>query len=239
MDADQVSWSAGLGEVMSVILLDEDRRVVSMSPTALRLYDLSLEQAAGKTLSELAGRDVMLGVLPPVWRRTLQVRKDPVGDLLEEAARLVGNATAWIWLLTPGSRLFRCILNTVKVDNGFIVYVGNVEDPFNRSVVRAEQDGTIVGSRGARWTLQTMQLFEDYISGVPLHQIARDHDLSISRVRTILDAIAADAGFASLGALRTSVYNGYAEEMMPARHAIFPVVSDELPGFPRREGPAR
>jgi hypothetical protein len=222
---------------MSVILLDDDRQVVSMSPAALRLYDLSLDQAAGKTLSELASRDVMLAVLPPDWRRTLLVRKDPVGDLLEEVARVVGNATAWIWLLTPKSRLFRCILNTVKVENGFIVYVGNVEDPFNRTMVRAEQDGTIVGSRGARWTLQTIQLFEDYISGVPLHRIALDHDLSISRVRTTLDAIADDAGFASLGALRASVYNSYAEEMIPSRHAIFPVVSDELPGFPQHDLP--
>jgi len=131
--------------------------------------------------------------------------------------------------------MFRGILNAVRLDSGFLVYLGNVEDLFSRSVLRAEQDGTIVGALGARFTLKTMQIFEDYISGAALHQMATDHNQPISRIRATLDAIAEEAGFASSGALRTWMFNLYAEEMLPAKHSVVPVMSDELPGFPRRD----
>lgn len=165
MDVDQMSWFEGMAQVMSVVLLDDDRRVVSMSPASLRLYRLTLEEAVGKTLSELSSREEILAVLPAEWRRPMVLRRDPFGEVLEETALVFGNASAWIWLITPEGQMLRGILNAVKLDSGFLVYLGNVEDPFSRSVVRAEPDGTIVGALGARFTLKTMQIFEDYISG--------------------------------------------------------------------------
>jgi hypothetical protein len=163
------------------------------------------------------------------------LRGDPFGELLEETALQFGNASAWIWLVTPRGQMFRAILNVVKLESGFLVYLGNVEDPYSRSVVRAEQDGTIIGALGARFTLESLQIFEDYISGATFQQMATDHHLPVSRVRAMLDEIAEQAGFISSGALRTWMFNLYAEEMLPARHSILPVVSDELPGFPRRD----
>ena len=161
------------------------------------------------------------------------MQKDPVGGLLEDAARLYGNATAWVWLLTPAGRMFRGVLNVVKLAAGYVVYLANIEDPFNRSLVRADQDGHITDSLGARWTLQTLQLFEDFISGNPLHQIAAEHGISTSRVRSILDELAAGTGYSTAGALRTAIYRSFADELVPARQSIFPVMSDDLPGFPR------
>lgn len=227
-----MDWVEGVGQLMPVTRLDDDMRIVSMSPAALRLNGVTLEQALGKTLSELAQREEMMAVLPPSWRRAQPMSKDPVGGWLEDAARLYGNATAWVWLLTPLGRMFRSILNVVKLEAGYIVYLANIEDPFSRSLVRANQDGTLIGSLGTRWTLQSMQLFEDFISGNPLHQIATDYGIATSRVRMILDELAAGAGFSTAGALRSAVYRNYADEMVPARQSIFPILSDELPGFP-------
>jgi PAS domain-containing protein len=232
-----MDWAEGLGELMPVTRLDEDLRIVSMSPAALRLNGVTLEQALGKTLSELAQREDMAAVLPPGWRRTRPMQKDPVGGLLEDAARLYGNATAWVWLLSPQGRMFRAILNVVKLEAGYIVYLANIEDPFSRSLVKADKEGTITDSLGGRWTLQTMQLFEDFISGNTLHQIAADHGVPTSRVRTVLDELAAATGFATAGALRAAVYRSYADELMPARQSIFPILSDELPGFPQFDRP--
>ncbi|MDO8862367.1 PAS domain-containing protein [Haliea sp. E1-2-M8] len=232
-----MDWVEGLGELMPVTRLDDDLCIVSMSPAALRLNGVTHEQALGKTLSELAQRQDMASVLPPGWRRAKPMSKDPVGGLLEDAARLYGNATAWIWLLTPRGRMFRAILNVVKLSVGYIVYLANIEDPFNRSLVRADQEGIITDSLGAHWTLQTMQLFEDFVSGNSLHQIAADHGIPTSRVRTVLDELAAATGFSTAGALRAAVYRSYADELMPARQSIFPVLSDELPGFPLFDRP--
>lgn len=233
-----MDWVEGLGELMPVTRLGEDLRVVSMSPAALRLNGVTHEQALGKTLSELAQRQDMASVLPPDWRRAKPTTfKDPVGGLLEDAARLYGNATAWVWLLTPRGRMFRAVLNVVKLEIGYIVYLANIEDPFNRSLVRVDREGSITDSLGARWTLQTMQLFEDFISGSSLHQIASDHGIPTSRVRAVLDELAAATGFSTAGALRAAVYRSYADELMPARQSIFPVLSDELPGFPLFDRP--
>lgn len=228
-----MDWVEGLGELMPVTRLDEDLRIVSMSPAGLRLNGVTMEQALGKTLSELAQREEMAVVLPAGWRRTRPMQKDPVGGLLEDAAKLYGNATAWVWLLTPAGRMFRGVLNVVKLAVGYVVYLANIEDPFNRSLVRADQDGHITDSLGARWTLQTLQLFEDFISGNPLHQIAAEHGISTSRVRSILDELAAGTGYNTAGALRTAIYRSCADELVPARQSIFPVMSDDLPGFPQ------
>jgi hypothetical protein len=235
MEADQRSWFEGMADVMSVVLLDERRRVLSMSPASLRFFNVTEEDAVGRTLLELSSRDQMLAVLPVQWRRPMVLRGDPFGELLVETALQFGNASAWIWLMTPAGQMFRAILNVVKLERGFLVYLGNVEDPYSRSVVRAEQDGSIIGALGARFTLESLQIFEDYISGATFAQIATDHRLPVSRVRAMLDEIAEQAGFTSSGALRTWMFNLYAEEMLPARHSILPVVSDELPGFPRRD----
>ncbi len=228
-----MDWVEGVGELVPVTRLDEDLRIVSMSPAALRMNGVTLEEAVGKTLSELAHGERMVGVLPANWRRSQPMQKDPVGGLLEDAARLYGNATAWVWLLTPAGRMFRGILNVVKLAQGYVVYLANIEDPFNRSLVRAEPSGCITDSLGARWTLHTLQLFEDFISGNTLHQIAADHGMSTSRVRSILDELAEATGFSTAGALRAAVYRNWAEELTPARQSIFPVLSDDLPGFPR------
>lgn len=232
-----MDWAEGLGELMPVTRLDEDLRIVSMSPAGLRLNGVTMEQARGKTLSDLAQREDMAAVLPSSWRRTKPMQKDAVGGLLEDAAKLYGNATAWVWLLTPGGRLFRAVLNVVKLAPGYVVYLANIEDPFNRSLVRADQDGNITDVLGARWTLQSLQLFEDFISGNPLHQIAADHGIATSRVRSILDELAAGTGFSTAGALRAAIYRRCADELVPARQSIFPVLSDELPGFPLFDRP--
>lgn len=228
-----MDWVEGVGELVPVTRLDEDLRIVSMSPAALRMNGVTLEQALGKTLSELAHSEEMVAVLPTGWRRSQPLKKDPVGGLLEDAARLYGNATAWVWLLTPAGRIFRGILNVVKLAKGYVVYLANIEDPFNRSLVRADQSGVIIDTLGARWTLHTLQLFEDFISGNTLHQIAADHGIATSRVRSVLDELAAATGFSTAGALRAAVYRNCADELMPARQSIFPVLSDEMPGFPQ------
>ncbi len=232
-----MDWVEGLGDLMPVTRLDEDLCVVSMSPAALRPNGVTLDQALGKTLSELAQREDMAAVLPPSWRRAKPLQKDPVGGLLEDAAQLYGNATSWVWLLTPGGRMFRGVLNVVKLEIGYIVYLANIEDPFNRSLVHADEHGNITDSLGARWTLQSLQLFEDFISGNSLHKIAADHGVPTSRVRTVLDELAAATGFSTAGALRAAVYRNYADELMPARQSIFPVLSDDMPGFPRHDRP--
>ncbi|GEM_PF-2413405 len=228
-----MDWIEGLGEVLPVTRLGDDMRVVDMSPAALRMHGMTLQEVRGKTLSELAHRESMTNILPGVWQRNTPLIKDPVGGLLEDAARLYGNATAWVWLLTPSGRMFRAILNVIKLDTGFLTYLANVEDPFTRSLVRAEPDGTIVGSLGARWTLETMRVFEDFIAGDSLQEIARSHGLTTSRVRGILDDLADQTGYATAGALRAAIYRNYADEMVPARQTIFPVVTDTVPGFPR------
>lgn len=235
MEAGQTGWFEGMANVMSVVLLDEGRRVLSMSPASSRFFSITAEEAVGKTMFELSTRDDMLAVLPRQWRRPMVLRGDPFGELLEETALQFGNASAWIWLVTPEGRMCRAILNVVKLESGFLVYLGNVEGPYSRSVVRVERDGTIIGALGARFTLESLQVFEDYISGATLQQMATDHRLPVSRVRAILEDIAEQAGFISAGALRTWMFNLYAEEMLPARHSVLPVVSDELPGFPRRD----
>ncbi|MCR9184585.1 MAG: PAS domain-containing protein [Halieaceae bacterium] len=217
---------------MPVTRLGDDMRVVDMSPASLRMHGMTLEEVRGKTLSELAHRPPMTNVLPSAWRRTAPLTKDPIGGLLEDAARQYGNATAWVWLLTPSGRLFRGILNVIKLHVGFLTYLANVEDPFTRSLVRAEPDGTIIGSLGARWTLETMQVFEDFIAGDSLLDIASSHKLSKNRVRTILDDLSDQTGYETPGALRAAIYRNYADEMVPARQTIFPVVTNEVPGFP-------
>ncbi|MFU8764619.1 MAG: hypothetical protein ACNA7T_08855 [Haliea sp.] len=220
---------------MPVIALDDDLRILSMSPAALRLHDVTLEEVLGMTLIEAANREAMVAVLPPTWRRQMAAPKatsNGVANMLTEVARQHGNATVWAWIVTPKGRMFRCIINMIRLKQGYLLYLANVEDPFNRSVARAEQDGTIVGSRGARWTLETIQIFEDYISGSALHQIATDHGLNTSRVRAILEDIAEQAGFESAGAMRLVTFNMFAEEMIPSRHTILRVLSDYLPGFP-------
>lgn len=232
-----MDWAEGLGELMPVTRLDENLRIVSMSPAGLRLNGVTMEQALGKTLSELAQREDMAMVLPSSWRRGKPMQKDPVGGLLEDAAKLYGNATAWVWLLTPGGRMFRAVLNVVKLAVGYVVYLANIEDPFNRSLVRADQDGNITDALGAHWTLQSLQLFEDFISGNPLHQIAADHGIATSQLRSILDELAAGTGYSTAGALRAAIYRSCADELVPARQSIFPVLSDELPGFPLFDRP--
>ena len=230
-----MEWAESIGHIIPVTVLDDSLRIVSMSPAALRLHDLTLEEVLGKTLTEAASREAMVAVLPPAWRRPMVVPKatsNGVGNMLEEVARQHGNATSWAWIVTPKGRMFRCIINMIRLQQGYLLYLANVEDPFNRSVARAEQDGTIVGCRGARWTLETIQIFEDYIGGSALHQIATDYGLNTSRVRAILEDIAEQAGFESAGALRLATFNMFAEEMIPSRHTILPVLSDHLPGFP-------
>ena len=239
MEAGQTGWFEAMADVMSVVLLDEHRRVLSMSPASLRFFSVTPEEAVGKTMSELSTRDDMLAVLPRQWRRPMVLRGDPFGALLEDTALQFGNASAWIWLVTPRGRMCRAILNVVKLESGFFVYLGNVEGPYSRSVVRAEQDGSIIGTLGARFTLESLQVFEDYISGATLQQMATDHRLPVSRVRAMLEDIADQAGFISAGALRTWMFNLYAEDMLPARHSILPVLADDMPGFPCRDRPFR
>jgi len=232
-----MDWVQEIGERLPVTRLDDAMRVVSMSPAALRLSGVTLQQAQGKTLSELSQREESRAVLPSQWRRSVVNGAHPVGGLLEESARLYGNATASIWMLTPRGRLYRSILNMVKLECGFLSYVANVEDPFSCTMVRADTDGTMVDSDGTRWTFQTIGLFEDFIRGNSLQQISAEHAIPPSRVRSILDDLATSKGLPTAGALRNSAYRSYAEEMIPARHAIFPVMSDELPGFPIYDTP--
>jgi hypothetical protein len=231
-----MGWAESMGEIIPVTVLDDDLRIVSMSPAALRLHGITLEDVVGKTYNEVANREAMVAVLPEPWRRKMIIPAATAKNgatFLEDTARSHGNATSWIWIVTPTGRMFRGIINMVKLESGFLVYLANVEDPFTRTVARAEPDGTIVGSRGARWTLATIQIFEDYISGVSLHQIASDHGLTTSRVRSIVENMAEQAGLESAGAMRLVVFNLFAEEMIPSRHTILPVMSDHLPGFPR------
>jgi hypothetical protein len=232
-----MDWVQETGERLPVTRLDDAMRVVSMSPAALRLSGVTLEQARGRTLSELAQREEVLAVLPPQWRRSVISDTHPVGGMLEEAARLYGNAAAWIWMMTPKGRLYRSIINMVKLESGFLSYVVNVEDSFSCTMVRADQNGTMVDSDGTEWTFQTIALFEDFIRGNSLQQISADHAIPPSRVRSILDDLAISKGLKTAGALRNSAYRSYAEELIPARHAIFPVMSDELPGFPLDDTP--
>lgn len=231
-----MEWAESVGHIIPITVLDNDLRIVSMSPAALRLHGVAPEEALGKTLNEVANREAMVSVLPPAWQRKIVAPKtspNGVSTMMEEMARQHGNATSWIWIVTPEGHMFRCILNMVRLERGFLVYVANVEDAFNRTVARAEQDGTIVGSRGARWTLETIQIFEEYIGGKSLHQIGKDYGLTTSRVRAILEDIADEAGLESAGAMRLVVFNLFAEEMIPSRHTILPVLSDDLPGFPQ------
>lgn len=232
-----MEWVQEIGERLPVTRLDDAMRVVSMSPAALRLSGVTLQQAQGRTLSELAQREELLAVLPPQWRAGRVGGAHPVGGLLEEAARLHGSAASWIWMLTPKGRMYRSILNMVKLDSGFLSYVANSEDPFSCTMVRADRDGTMVDSDGTKWTLQTIALFEDFIRGNSLQQISTEHAIPPSRVRSILDDLATSKGLPTAGALRNSAYRSYTEEMIPARHAIFPVMSDELPGFPIHDTP--
>lgn len=232
-----MDWIEGLGEVLPVTRLNDDTRVVDMSPAALRMHGIALADALGKTLSELAHSPAMTEVLPAAWRRTTPMIKDPVGGLLEDAAKLYGNATAWVWLLTPSGRMFRGILNVIKLEVGYLTYLANIEDPFTRSLVRASPDGTIVGSLGASWTLKTMQVFEDFVAGCSLHEIAQIHSLKTSRVRAILDDLAHQTGYETAGALRVAIYRNYADEMAPAVQSIFPVLTDDMPGFPLYDKP--
>jgi hypothetical protein len=232
-----MDWVQKIGELLPVTRLDNAMRVVSMSPAALRLSGATLEQAKGLTLSELLHREEVLAVLPPQLRRNVISEINPVGGLLEECARIHGNATASIWLLTPKGRLYRSMLNMVRLERGFLSYVANIEDPFSCTMVCANRDGTLVDSEGTIWTFQTIALFEDFIRGNSLQQLSADHAIPPSRVRHLLDDLAISKGMGTASALRNSAYRSYAEEMIPARHAIFPVMSDELPGFPIHDTP--
>jgi len=238
MTEETLEWAEAVGHIISVTVLDDDMRIVSMSPAALRMHGVTLEEALGKTHAEIVQREAMISVLPPSWRRPMVVpatKTNGIASMLEDVAKEHGNATAWIWMVTSAGRMFRCILNIVQLERGYLVYVGNVEDPFNRTVARAEPDGTIVGSRGARWTLETIQIFEDYISGTSLQRISVDYGMKINQIRALLEDIAAEAGLESAGAMRLTVFNLFAEEMIPARSSILPVMSDELPGFPKHK----
>lgn len=217
-----------------MIRLDDELRVVSMSPAALRLAGVSEEQAQGITLSGLVQREELQAVLPPAWRRSnhFGARHAVFGEL-EDTARLHGNAMAWIWLLTPLGRMYRAALNVVRLAYGFLAYLANVEDYFSSTLVRADQAGKMIDSQGTEWTFETMGLFEDFIRGHTLQQIARNHGVPRSRVRAVLDDLAARKNHNTAGAWRMSAYRFYADAVVPARQAIFPVMSEELPDFPR------
>jgi len=232
-----MDWAQVLGERLPVTRLDKAMRVVSMSPAALRLSGVTSEQARGKTLTELMQREEVLATLPPQWRGSVINNMHPVGSLIEESTRLYGNAIAWIWMLTPKGRLYRSALNMVKLEQGFLSYVANIEDPFSCTMVHANRDGTMVDSDGTEWIFETIAVFEDFIRGNSLQQISADHAIPPSRVRAMLDDLAASKGMATASALRSSAYRSYAEEVIPARHAIFPVMTDEMPGFPVHDTP--
>lgn len=236
MTAVDLEWAETVGHIIPVTVLDDDLRIVSMSPAALKLHGVTLEEAVGKTHTEVADREAMVAVLPPPWQRRMVVPAPAGGsNFLEDMARLNGNATAWVWIVTPKGQMFRGILNMIRIEDGFVVYLANVEDSFSRTIAGAEQDGTLVGSRGARWTLETMQIFEEYIGGGTLHQIASDYGTTTSRIRAIVEEIAADAGFDSAGAMRVATFNIFAEDMIPSPQSIIPVMSDDLPGFPKHK----
>lgn len=228
------------GNVLAVIRLDDELRVVSMSPAALRLAGVSEEQAQGMSLSQLAQREELQAVLPPGWRRSnhFGARHAVFGEL-EDTARLHGNAMAWIWLLTPLGRMYRAALNVVKLEDGFLAYLANVEDYFTSTLVQADQAGKIIDAQGTEWTFETMGLFEDFIRGHTLQQIASNHGMPRSRVRAILDDLAASKNHDTAGDLRMSTYRAYADEVVPVRQAIFPVMSEELPDFPHEGTPQR
>lgn len=233
-----MDWVEGISEVLPVIRLDDDSRVVSMSPAALQMYGVSEEEARGQVLWKLTTRDQLVSQLPESWRTSPSPPDKGLSSLLEEAARSAGNATVWVWLLTTSGRLFRGICNMIKLPRGFVVYTANVEDPFSRGMVRAERDGTIVSSSGGRWSLENLRLLEDFISGDTLQQLATAHRSSTSRVRTILDKLAESNGFNSASEMRAMIYRAYVEEMVPARQSIFPVIcNDQLPGFPLHDAP--
>jgi hypothetical protein len=231
-----MDWIEVAGNVLPAIRLDDELRVVSMSPAALRLAGVSREQAQGSTLSELAQREELLAVLPPGWRRSSNLMaRHAVFGVLEDTARLYGNAMAWVWLLTPLGRLYRSAVNVVKLEHGFLAYVANVEDHFSCTLVQADQTGKMIDSQGTEWTFETISLFEDFIRGNTLEQMATNHRIPPSRVRAILDDLATSKSYNTAGALRTSAYRCYADEIVPVRQAIFPVMSDELPDFPRSD----
>ena len=224
------------GNLIPVIRLDDELRVVSMSPAALRLAGVTPEQAEGRTLSELARREEVLAVLPPAWRRSSNLTaRHAVFGVLEDTARLYGTAMSWVWLLTPLGRIYRCAVNVVKLEQGFMVYAANVEDHFSCTLVQADQAGTLIDSQGTEWTFETIGLFEDFIRGNALQDIATNHGMPASRIRAILDDLATSKNHNTAGALRTSAYRCYADEMVPVRQAIFPVMSDELLDFPRSD----
>lgn len=232
-----MDWVEGIATVLPVIRLDEQARIVSLSPMALSMYDVSEEEARGKALWDITTAEKLLAQLPESWRGSMLHPAQGLAYLLEEAARTAGNATLWVWLMTSNGRLFRGICNMIKLSEGYVVYTANVEDPFSRGLVRADPDGTIVGARGGRWTLDSLRLFEDFISGDTLQQLARTHRTSTSRVRSVLDKLAAANGHNTASEMRAAVYRVYVEEVVPARQTIFPVLCRDLPGFPLRDTP--
>lgn len=232
-----MDWVEGIAEVLPVIRLDEQARIVSLSPMALSMYGVSEEEARGKALWDITTAESLLKQLPESWRGPMLHPEQGLSYLIEEAARTAGNATLWVWLMTSSGRLFRGICNMIKLKVGYVVYTANVEDPFSRGLVRAEPDGTIVGSRGGRWTLDSLRLFEDFISGDTLQQLAKNHHTSTSRVRSVLDKLAEANGYNTASEMRTAVYRLYVEELVPARQTIFPVLCRELAGFPLHDTP--
>lgn len=232
-----MDWVEGIAEVLPVIRLDEQARIVSMSPAALLMFGVKEQEARGQVLSDLGTREQMLSQLPDSWRVGYRPSNQGLTHLLEQAARSAGNATLWIWLLSSSGRLFRGICNMIKLERGFVVYTANVEDPFSRGMVRAERDGTIVTSSGGRWTFDHLRLLEDFISGDTLQQLATNHQTSTSRVRTVLDKLAESNGFNTASEMRAAIYRTYVEEVVPARQNIFPVLCANLPGFPLHDTP--
>lgn len=228
-----MDWVEGIGQVMLAVRVDDDMLIQSMSPMAEAVFGITEADAQGKTLSDISRRDAITAHLPPSWQREQRLQKDPMGGLLEDAARAYGNATSWVWLLTPSGRIFRGICNVIKLDDGFVVYTANIEDPFSRSIVRGDQDGYLVGSTGGRLNLQTLPIFEDFVGGSTLQQIAVDHAISTSKVRTILDNLAESNGYSTAGELRVSVYRFCTEELLPSRQNIFPILCEHRHGFPR------
>ena len=221
------------GGVLAVIRLDDERRIVSMSPAAQRLAGVTWDEVQGMTLAELARREEGQAVLPSAWRRSgSQAARHAVFSELEDTARQHGSAMAWIWILTPRGRVYRCALNLVRLAQGFLLYLANVEDYFTSTLVQADQDGNIIDAEGTRWTFETLGLFEDFIRGHTLEQIASNHGLPRSRVRAVLDDLAASKNHNTAGAWRSSTYRTYADAIVPVRQAIFPVMSEELPDFP-------
>ncbi|PLW80975.1 hypothetical protein CWI75_17935 [Kineobactrum sediminis] len=232
-----MDWVEGIGQVMLAVRLDEDMLILSMSPMAEAVFGIKEADVQGKSLSEISRRDAIIAHLPPSWRRDQRLQKDSMGGLLEDAARAYGNATSWVWLLTPSGRMFRGICNVIKLDVGYVVYTANIEDPFNRTILRGEQDGTLVGLAGSRLDLHTLPIFEDFIGGSTLQQIATDHAISTSKVRTILDNLAEATGHNTAGELRISVCRLSTEELIPARQNIFPILCEQRHGFPQDDLP--